>query len=184
VSSASNTYGRTPTPVGGSVSQPAADHGRQHGITVIDGDARACSTRPRTSGKRRCGHDRWDAIVGRSQGHDPGRRSLVAIGLVRSEGSRSQKHSYARTYVRATPSSPHRPRYTSAASGGRSSAEAAVTRIDVAAQRLERQCHGRRRRDRSVLAAPRASVSARPTVEPSRLHALPAMRRADAGSAE
>jgi uncharacterized protein len=36
-SSAPNTYGCTATPVGGSVSQPAADHGRQHGIAVIDG---------------------------------------------------------------------------------------------------------------------------------------------------
>ena len=45
------------------------------------------------------------------------RRLVRRLGLVRSEGSRSQKPSCPRAHVYATPSSPRRPRYTSAPSG-------------------------------------------------------------------
>jgi predicted CoA-binding protein len=42
-------------PGAGSVSQAAAEYGRQHGITVIAAGARACSTPPPTPATKECG---------------------------------------------------------------------------------------------------------------------------------
>ena len=102
-----------------------------------------CTGRGRTAGGRTCGHSSgrgarhdscWANPIARRAhaGLDRGDRD-VAIGLVRSEGSRSESTRPREAHVLATQASPRRPRYTFAASEAGLSAEAVVSRIDAAA---------------------------------------------------